>query len=263
MKKNVLLLLLSSLALAGCDFNIDQFKFWESKDNNQQTPDTANTEEPSEQENTQPSENAEPEQEEPEQEEPQGEQTNPSDPEELGTYVTTISLSDDGFKAITSGQRGYQFDDESHPSHVEDLQEYCLSKLDATNMLDSISCTKCNTAPFKGVLYFCVGTGFYETDNFNEGSFKWTSKLPLHKVEINAMPYSKLDDGGSTDSQSVVWINNESHSLATESNVAPRIETFSKEFEDGTQSFEIKSTGSRVLLESIKITWKYLYVANE
>ena len=246
MKKNFLLVLLSSLTLASCDFSIEQLKFWEkTSDNTQQEGEKESTDQDGHQDadpGTDP-------------------QVDPGTPPQ-GTYVHKISLSGSEFSSITSGERGYQFDDEEFSSHVQDLQKYCASKLDATNMLTSINCIKCNTAPYNNVFYFCVGTGYYGSNKFNEGSFKWTSVLPIHKIEIKAMAYSKLDDGGSTDGQSVVWINDESHSLAQETTVAPTMQTFSKDFPKGVESFEIKSTGSRVLLESITITWDFLYEAN-
>jgi len=236
MKKNILFALLTSFTLVGCNFNVDQLKFWEKQEstNNETTPEQPVT------------------------------PVTPVDPviPEDGTYVSTINLSGADLASFTSGQAGHQFDDSGNSANVEALQKYCAKQLDATNMLTQISCTKCNIAEYNNKIYFCVGTGYYVNNKFNEGSFKWTSMLPLHKVEIKTMPYSKLGGGGSTDAQSVVWIDDSSLSLATTPETAPVMQTFSKEYPDGTQSFEIKSTGSRVLIESITITWKYLYETN-
>ena len=69
------------------------------------------------------------------------------------------------------------------------------------------------------------------------------------------MAYAKEYNGGGfgLDSQSHIWIDSDNHSLET--NDEPTIQSFSKEYTNGTSEFEIKSTGSRVLLESITITW--------
>ena len=160
------------------------------------------------------------------------------------------------FSEITSGQAGYVFSD-----HPEVLQNYCASKLDGTNMLSSIQFENLNTAMYDKTLYLSVGTGYYANDKFKEGLFKWTSKLLLHKVEIQAKAYSKLTSGGLTDPQSVIWIDDESVSLACDTDAAPTSKSLSKEYPNGTSTFSIKSTGSRVMLESLKITWRYLYEA--
>ena len=238
MKKNILLVLLSCFALSGCKFDLSQLKFWESKNNSQESSNNKG----------------------------EGETIDPVDPNDphdhqAGSYWSTINLSGSDLASFTSGQPGFQFDDVNHPNNVAALQNYCASKVDGTNMLTQINCSNCNTGVFNSTLYFCLGTGYYVNGAFKEGLFKWTSLLDLHSVEIKCMAYSKLDNNGSTDGQSVVWIDDTSLSLETPTDASPTIHTLKKDYPSGTQSFSIKSTGSRVFIESITIVWNYLYEA--
>ena len=230
MKKNILLILLSCFALTGCELDLGFFKLGKETENTPKTPEN-------------PEENKE------------IEDDDPTD-EQIGEYTVTIPLCGPEFSSITSGQAGYVFAD-----HPDVLDTYCASKLDATNMLSGITFENLNTAVYKNVLYLSLGTGYYANNKFKEGIFTWTSPLPIHKVEIQGKAYSKLDNNGATDIQSVVWIDNTSLSLECASDEDPTSDTLCVEYENGTQSFTLKSTGSRVMLESLKITWSYIYEA--
>lgn len=162
----------------------------------------------------------------------------------------TISFCDEDFFGITSGQSGYVFSD-----HPEVITEYCSTKAGGEDYLTNFEFENLNTASYQGVLYLCVGTGYYANSKFKQGSFTWTSKKDIYEVEIKAKAYSKLDNGGSTDIQSVAWIDNESISLSCESTADPESKVKSVTYKDGRKQFTVKSTGSRVMLEYLKITW--------
>lgn len=255
MKKNILLILTSCFALTGCELNLDFLNFGKQKNT------TIQNELSNEDENPKNTENTVDNEENNNNNTPPVDPIDPVDPvdpiePQIGQYTVTIPFCGSEFSKITSGQAGYVFAD-----HPDVLQNYCASKLDATNMLKSITFENLNTAKYKNELYLSVGTGYYANDKFKEGLFKWTSLLPLHKVVIKAKAYSKLDNGGATDTQSVVWIDNTSCSLACASDADPVSKTLCVDYEDGTQTFSIKSTGSRVMLESLTITWSYIYGA--
>ena len=162
----------------------------------------------------------------------------------------TISFCDEDFANITSGQAGYVFSD-----HPEVISEYCTSKAGGDDYLKSFAFENLNTASYKSTLYLSVGTGYYANDKFKQGKINWSSKKEIYSVEIKVKAYSKLDNGGSTDIQSVAWIENESVSLSCESTADPESKVKSVVLPKGSKQFTIKSTGSRVFLEYLKITW--------
>ena len=262
MKKNILLLLLSAGLLTGCEFDITLQRFFGKGDNEPMEQQSENNEEKELPEDNKENEKPETDPVGPTEPETPVDPVQPVDPvtpvePENGQITATIPFCGSEFSSVTSGKAGYVFAD-----HPDVLQNYCATMLDATNMLSGITFENLNTAMYKNELYLSVGTGYYANGKFKEGLFKWTSLLPLHKVVIKARAYSKLDTGGSTDIQSVVWIDNNSCSLECASDVDPVSKTLSVDYENGTQTFSIKSTGSRVMLESLTITWSYIYGAD-
>ena len=222
MKKKILLLPILSLALCGC--TIQDLMFWKKKDedSNQKDNDESKKEEQPEEET-----------------------------DNRNKRTVTISFCDDAFKIITSGEAGYVFAD-----HPESINEYVSSKAGGDDYLSGFEFENLNTAVYKSVLYLCVGTGYYANSKFKEGSFTWTSKKDIYDIEIKVKAYSKLDSGGSTDIQSVAWIDNESVSLNCESTADPESKVKSVKYANGTKQFTVKATGSRVMLEYLKISWE-------
>jgi len=221
MKKKILLFPLLSLALCGC--TVQDLMFWKKKDEGtNQKDDESKKEEQQEQET-----------------------------ENRNKRTVTISFCDEGFSSITSGESGYVFSD-----HLGVLEGYCTTKAGGEDYLSSFEFENLNTAAYGGVLYLCVGTGYYANSKFKQGSFTWTSKKEIYEVEMKVKAYSKLDNGGSTDIQSVAWIDNESVSLNCESTANPESKIKSVKYSNGTKQFTLKSTGSRVMLEYLKISWE-------
>ena len=249
MKKNILLVLLSAALLTGCEFDITLQRLFSGKKKEQETQQNNENSQEKPQENQQSNENQGGEQPGNEGQEQGGNEQNNKE-----EYTVTIKTSGSDFSGIAT-QAGVQMDDSNYSENAGKLKTYFESKLEHENLLTAISCTKLNTAVWKNVCYLCVGTGYFANDAFQSGIIHWTSGKSIYKVEIKAMAYAKEYNGGGfgLDSQSHIWIDSDNHSLET--NDEPTIQYFSKEYANGTSEFEIKSTGSRVLLESITITW--------
>jgi len=256
MKKNILVILLSAGLLTGCEFDITLQRFFGKDSNETQEQQTVDSNEEKLTENNE--ENID-----------NNNETPPKDNEDNQTptgqtdleneYTTTIKTSGYNFSTFATAA-GVQADDESFPEKVELLSNCISGQLENKNLLTKLSCEKLNTAEWKSVVYLCVGTGDYANSKpdrqFKPGTLAWTSAEKIYKVEIKAMAYAKQYQGSEfgLDKISHVWIDNDDYSLETE--IEPELKTFSKTYEEGVNSFSIKSTGSRVLLESITITWK-------
>lgn len=245
MKKNIFVLIASTLVLSGCSILrnsvFDIFNHSKEKPNNPE-----NQEEQKQ-----------------EQEEKQGEQEEHHEDQEHSEggfdeeYTVTIKLSGDEFSTIATKQ-GFQINDTDYPQNVEILKNYCASYLEHDKLLTSLNCTKLNTAEIDDKVYLCVGTGYFANDKFNQGILKWNSEEKIYKVEIKAQAYLKRNSysGDIIDYPAHVWIEEDDHSSEVEQGSTPVVQTFTKEFNDGVNSFSIKSTGARVLLEEITITWR-------
>ena len=251
MKKNILLVLLSAALLTGCEFDITLQRFFGSKKKEEETQQNNENsqEKPEENQHSNGNENQN------QNENQQGNDDQKPVDDNKQEYKVTINTSGTDFSAIST-EAGVQMDDNAYSANAGKLKDYFVSKLDDNNLLTNLSCTKLNTVVWKSVCYLCIGTGYHVNGNFVEGSFKWTSQVKIYKVEIEAMAYAKEYNGGTfgVDSASHVLIDNEDHSLETTEE--PILQKFSKEYADGANSFSIKSTGSRVLLKSLTITWK-------
>ena len=164
-------------------------------------------------------------------------------------YTATIPLTN----AFTKSSLNIDSTQSSQQANVDTLTSYCRSKLDYDGLLTSLYCVKLNTIA-DGDVYLSVGTGKYYEDSFNPGTLTWNSDEKIIKVEITAKAYSK--SLGSTDLVSHVLIDDMDNSLELEEGATPESHTFSKEYKEGTQSFSICSSGSRVFLESISISWE-------
>ena len=244
MKKNILLVLLSAALLTGCELDLGFVKLGGNQNNGFQSEEKQNESNQNSQENHGNSEENQ-------------QQNNENQPKDDLTqeYTLKINTSGQDFRGIAT-QAGVQMDDKSYKDNADKLKDYFDSKLEYANLLTGLSCTKLNTAEWESVCYLCIGTGYHGNGNFAKGALSWTSGVKIYKVEIEAMAYAK-DYGGGTfgvDSISHVLIDEDDHSLETEQ--APVIQTFEKEFVDGVTNFTIHSTGSRVLLKSMTITWR-------
>ena len=231
MKKNALLLLLMGAMLTGCDF----FSFTNNGQNQQNNNSQQHEEDHQD-----------------------DEQHEDDHQEELVTeYTQTIKFSGNDFNEIATAA-GVQINDSEYPDKVKQLTEYCDSFLEYENLISSLSCTRLNTADWGGKTYLCVGTGYYANGKFSEGKLTWNSIEKIYKVQIKAQPYAKENSysGNIYDYPAHVWIDSDDHSLEFTSPAEPTLQTFEKTYTDGVTKFTISSTGARVLLDEITITWR-------
>lgn len=238
MKKNALLLLLMGAMLTGCDFLPFLNQKQTQPENNTQETDDSHEEEHHEEEH----------QDDDDQEEK----------EDLVTeYTQTIKFSGNDFHAIATAA-GVQINDSEYAENVRKLTEYCDSFLEYENLISSLSCTRLNTAEWNEKVYLCVGTGYYANNKFNAGKLQWNSIEKIYKVQIKAQAYAKLNNysGNTYDYPAHVWIDNDDHSLEFASPAEPTLQTFEKTYTEGVTKFVISSTGARVLLDEITITWR-------
>lgn len=252
MKKKIFPLLVSVLALTGCDFlsNLIPDAFNPFKKDDEQTQQQQQNQGGQQQQNDD-------QHEEEQHEEDQHEEHQDEKDELLQTYTATIKLSGNDFHDVATAA-GVQINDTEYANNVNTLKEYCDSFLEYLDLITSLNCTKLNTAEWGGTVYLCVGTGYYANGKFSEGILKWNSGVKIYNVEIKAQAYAKENpySGDIIDYPAHVWIDSDDHSLEVEEGSTPEIKTFSKAYPDGTNSFSIKSTGARVLLQEITITWR-------
>ena len=255
MKKNVLLILLSAFALTGCELDLGFIKIGEQQEEvveNQKSSENLEENSKNQEENPQKPDDENP---------PKDEEEPPKDEEkenlEENEYSVTIATSGTKFASVASNA-GVQFDHTDFLANETKLQNYFASNLEYENLLESIECTKLNTALWNNIYYLCIGTGYYANNKFNEGTLKWNSQAKIYKVEISAQAYAKENSysGNIIDKPAHIWIDEDDHSLEVEQESELSIHSFSKEYAEGVQSFSIKSIGARVLLESLTITWR-------
>ena len=260
MKKNILVILLSAALLTGCELDLGFFKIGGDQPKEQETEQKQEENNQNSQENQGENQNSSENQQPGGGEQGGGQQgggqqnTDPLEQE----YVATIQFSGSLFTNYASGA-GVQADSEGYPGNETKLQEYCDSKLEYQNLLTSLKCTNLNTAEWNSTVYLCVGTGYYVKDKYKEGTLKWNSGVKIYKVEIKAQAYCTYNDYEHVtmiDSPAHVWIDDKDCSVEATQESELGFKTFSKDYENGVNTFSIKSTGARVLLESITITWR-------
>lgn len=173
-------------------------------------------------------------------------------------YTCTISLHGSTF--ATNFPEGTNFDNEAK---FEELFEYIDNQLEYYDLISKISCTKCATRKVDGDTFFQIGTGSPAKGKFNEGTFSYSSDVKIYKVEITAFNYSNPYEDWQT-GQTIHNVDNLGHlilddldtSFEIAANAAPVTKTIVKEYAEGANGFTLKSTGGRMLVSEMKITWR-------
>ena len=173
-------------------------------------------------------------------------------------YTATISLHGSTF--ASKFQEGTNFD---NAAKFEELLEHIDDQLDYYDLINEITCVKCSTRKVDGDTFFQIGTGSPAKGEFNPGTFNWSCKEKIYKVEITAFNYSKPYEDYSTH-QIVHNVDNLGHlilddldtSFEIPSDAAPVTKTIVKEYPQGVQGFNLRSTGGRMLVSEMKITWR-------
>lgn len=172
-------------------------------------------------------------------------------------YTATIKLSGNEFSAVATAA-GVQFDDSGYSRNVEMLKEYCDSGLEYEDLITSISCKNLNTAEWEKGAALCIGTGYYGNDKFKAGTFKWVSGVKIYKVELKARAYTKRNDysGDIIDSPAHVQLDGDDLELMPSGATTAEVKTLTKDYAEGVNSFSITSTGARVVVQEVTITWR-------
>ena len=246
MKKSFLIILSSVFALTGCELDISFARLFgksDSENNNNQNIESLP-------DNQQQNENQN------DKDTGSGDDNNEQQPVSTNEYTATINLKGSAMcSALGVNGTGFQFDStNTNSENVTNLLNYLKSQLQRDNLLSSLYCVKLNTAAYEGSYCISLGTGYYLGDSgFNPGTFRLTSEVKISKVEVKAIAYFK--EGWTADKISHIQINGDDHSLEVAEDQNPTLQTFVKEFNGENKTVELTSKGSRVLLDSIKITW--------
>jgi len=143
-----------------------------------------------------------------------------------------------------------------------------------SNLLSELFFTNLNTGYYDYVnsadLALTIGTGDASRDEFNSGTFIWTSVKKIYKVEITAKCYEKgeytLDSNAhlkieagikGTDVKYTRPISNKQTkdlSFAAESGVSV-YKSYSTTYAEGVDRFCLTSLDGRVVIKSLTITW--------
>ena len=248
MKKNILLILLSSAFLTGCELDISIQRFFGLiKEEPQQ--------EQKEEENHENSQENPQENEESNNHEGGEQGGNEQKPEtNEDEYTATISTYGSDISGFAT-KAGVQVDSElsSGANNANNLTKCLKAQLGHEECLTSAWYEKINTAEWDSKCIVQIGTGNPTKDNFNPGTFKWTSSAKIYRVEITAQCYAKPPY--SEDSDAKIKID-DGTAQALKVGEELEFQTISKEYEDGTNSFTIQSIDGRVLLKALKITWR-------
>ena len=99
-------------------------------------------------------------------------------------YTATIDLHGPTFAG--KFQTGTNFD---NVGKFEELLEYIDEQLDYYDLINKIECTKCATRKVNSDTFLQIGTGSAK-NGFNEGTFNWSCKVKIYRIEITAFNYS-------------------------------------------------------------------------
>ena len=239
MQKNILIVLLSSLCLAGCTLDLSIFGFGNNNNNNSNNGDNQDND-------------VDPEG----QQQQQTPTTDPTKPTLDKSYTANISLAGADFctKLGIRGQ-GFQINANGGAANKASFESYLEGELLYNNLLISTACVEMNSAPYRSSFCICIGT---RNDNnetgFDQGTFTWNSGVNIYKVEVKARGYYKTE--GAKDTSASIFIDSDETSLSFDASSEPPYSLVSKEYASGTKTFSIKSSEyGRITLESISITW--------
>ena len=242
MKKNILVVLLSSALLAGCEFDLNSIKFWEKKSADPETEQKQEEKDPNSQENPVENENND----KPEGGEQGGnEQQNPP----ANEYTATILTSGSNFASEFSDRTQF-----GTATGTENLRTFIAGQLENNDLLSDIECTTMQALNYKDSRILQIGSGSAT------GSFTWESNIKkIYKVEATVCCYTKYNDNDNiwvTDYWSHFLIDSDDHDLTYDGSTEPEMKSFSKIYENGTNSFSFFSQDGRVFIKEMKITWR-------
>ena len=249
MKKNIFVILLSAALLSGCELDLGFIKVGKDESNEPQAEQKQEENSQNSQENHEENQNNN----QPEGEEQGGNEQQPETPE--GEYTATISTYGSEISSFATNA-GVQVDTDlsSGANNAQKLTNCLKAQLKYEECLTSTWFQKINTAEWDSKCIVQIGTGNYAKDSFNPGTFTWNSTAKIYKVEVTAQCYAK--PSYSEDSEAKLKIDNDA-AQALKVGEELEFQTITKDYENGTNSFSIHSVDGRVLLKSLKITWRF------
>lgn len=145
---------------------------------------------------------------------------------------------------------GTNFDNERK---FEELLEYIDDQLEYYDLINELTLVKGQSRKVNSVTYLQIGTGS------GAGSLNWSCKEKIYSIQVKAMAYSKYNDYGKT------WnVDREAHVVVAGKDFSLEVPTGEPElltlepvtFDQGITDFTISSSGGRVLISEMTITWR-------
>lgn len=163
-------------------------------------------------------------------------------------YTATIDFHSSKYASLFP--EGTNFD---NSKKFEELLEYIDEQLDYYDLINELTLVKGQSRKVNSVTYLQIGTGS------GDGSLKWSCKEKIYSIEVKAMAYSKYNDYGgvwNVDRNAHIKVAGQDFSLEVPTG-EPEIVTLDPvTFEEGVTDFTISSSGGRVLVSEMKITWR-------
>lgn len=168
--------------------------------------------------------------------------------EEVDEYTTTVNFHGPAF--ATHFPEGTNFDQQQK---FDELCEYIDAQLDYYDLINKITLVKGQSRKVNSDTYLQIGTGS------GDGSLTWNCKEKIYAIEVKAMAYSKYNDYGgvwNVDRNAHLKINNVDFSLEVPEGNPEIITLPVQNYDEGITSFTIASSGGRVLISEMTITWR-------
>lgn len=167
--------------------------------------------------------------------------------EDLETYTKTFDFNTDSkFQKFTDAA-GFTDSEENKLA----LKNYFDDQLKYINLLDSLDLNG----------YLCPRIRLDDGKHYMQfgsqkvvGSLKWNSTVKIYKVEGEVINYTKGEY--SVDRNSKFYVDNQEFDLTLDDTETATKKPFSVDYAEGTSNFTLSSTGGRVLLSKLTITWK-------
>lgn len=163
-------------------------------------------------------------------------------------YTATIDFHSSTY--ASKFPEGTNFDNERK---FEELLEYIDDQLEYYDLINTLTLVKGQSRKVNSVTYLQIGTGS------GDGSLKWSCKEKIYSIQVKAMAYSKYNDYGKTwnvDREAHLNVAGTDYSLEV-STGEPTILTLDPvTFDQGITDFTISSSGGRVLISEMTITWR-------
>ncbi len=163
-------------------------------------------------------------------------------------YTATIDFHSTDF--ASRFPEGTNFDNDAK---FQALLEYIDDQLDYYDLINTLTLVKGTSRKVNSSTYLQIGTGS------GEGSLSWSCKEKIYSIEVKAMAYSKYDSYHgvwNVDRNAHINVAGTDFSLEVPSGEPEIIPLEPVVFDDGVTNFKISSSGGRVLISEMKITWR-------